>query len=112
VESPDFDPYRKRAPKISELSDTEKNRLISQNPAYGRIVCRCEEVTEGEIVEAIRRGASTIAGVKYRTRAGMGPCQRDFCGTEIAGILARELGVSREEITLKGIGSNLYNCRK
>jgi glycerol-3-phosphate dehydrogenase len=108
VANPAFNPRRKKIPKVSELSDDEKDRLIAQEPRYGRIVCRCEEVSEGEIVDAIGRGARTIAGVKYRTRAGMGRCQRDFCGMHIAEILARELGIPVTDVTLKGPGSEIF----
>lgn len=104
-ENPDFNPKRKDIPDFSELSDEEKNRLIAQDPRYGHVVCRCETVTEGEIVEAIRRGATTVEGVKHRVRAGMGRCQSGFCRPRVISILARELGISEEEVTLKGPGS-------
>jgi glycerol-3-phosphate dehydrogenase len=69
------------------------------------VVCRCEKVTEAEIVEAIRRGATTLDGVKFRTRAGMGRCQANYCGPEVARILARELNQPVEQISKKGPGS-------
>jgi glycerol-3-phosphate dehydrogenase len=97
-----FDPRRKRIPRVSELSDEERKRLIAQDPRYGHIVCRCEEVSEGEIVEAIRRGARTVAGVKYRTRAGMGRCQRGFCGPRVLEILSRELDIPMTTVTQMG----------
>ena len=102
TEKTDFNPYRKRIPKVSELSDEERNKLIAQDPRYGHIVCRCEEVSEGEIVEAIKRGARSVVGVKYRTRAGMGRCQRGFCGPQVVEILARELDIPMTEVTMKG----------
>jgi len=102
VEKTDFNPRRKTIPKVSELPDEERRKLIAQDPRYGHIVCRCEEVSEGEIVEAIRRGARTVAGVKYRTRAGMGRCQRGFCGPRVLEILARELDLPVKEVTQKG----------
>jgi len=98
----DFNPYRKGIPRVSELPDEERQKLIAQDPRYGHIVCRCEEVSEGEIVEAIRRGARTMTGVKYRTRAGMGRCQRGFCGPRVVEILARELNIPRTAVTYKG----------
>jgi len=98
----DFNPHRKRIPKVSELPDEERRKLIAQDPRYGHIVCRCEEVSEGEIVEAIRRGARTVAGVKYRTRAGMGRCQRGFCGPRVLEILARELDIPMRKVTQMG----------
>lgn len=102
VRKPDFNPRRKSIPKINKLSDEERNKLIKQDPRYGHIVCRCEEVSEGEIIEAIRRGARTVTGVKYRTHAGMGRCQRGFCGPRVLEILARELDLPMTEITHDG----------
>jgi glycerol-3-phosphate dehydrogenase len=98
----DFNPYRKRIPWVSELSDEERNSLINQDSRYGHIVCRCEEVSEGEIVEAIKRGARTVAGIKFRTRAGMGRCQGGFCGPRVVEILARELDIPVTQVTQKG----------
>ena len=87
----------------------EQQRMLAQNPAYGQIVCRCEMVTEGEILEAIRRplGAKSLDGVKRRTRAGMGRCQSGFCSPRVMELLARELGVELSEITKSGKGSKL-----
>ncbi|MDO9515241.1 MAG: FAD-dependent oxidoreductase [Syntrophales bacterium] len=101
-ENPQFSPYEKAMPDFSELSDEEKKQLIAQDPRYGHVVCRCETVTEGEIVEAIKRGARTLDGVKFRCRPGMGRCQGGFCGPRVTKILARELGVPEEEVTKKG----------
>ncbi len=83
--------------------------LIRQNPAYGQIICRCETVTEGEIIDAIRRtpGARSLDGVKRRTRAGMGRCQAGFCSPRVMEILARELGVPQSEITKSGGASKI-----
>jgi len=103
----DFNPRRKRIPKASELPEKERSQLIARDPRYGRMVCRCEQVSEGEIIEAIKRGARTVAGVKYRTRAGMGRCQQDYCGTQIVEILASELGISKSRVLFKGAGSEL-----
>ena len=102
----DFNPYRKAIPKFRSLSNEERNRLVAKDPRYGRVICRCETVTEGEVVEAIRRGATTLDGVKFRTRASMGRCQGNFCGPKIADILARELGRPLQAITKKGENSN------
>lgn len=79
----------------SSLSYEAKEKLIETNPLYGRIICRCESISEGEIVEAIHRpcGARTVDGVKRRTRAGSGRCQGGFCGPKVTAILARELGI-------------------
>ena len=105
TEKTDFNPWRKAIPKVTELSDEERNQLTAQDPRYGNIICRCEGISEGEIVESIRRGARTVWGVKYRTRAGMGRCQRNTCGPKIVEILSRELDIPEHEITYKGVGS-------
>ncbi len=76
--------------------------MIAQDPRYGHVVCRCETVTEGEIVEAIRRGATTLDGIKFRTRAGMGRCQSGFCGPRVVDILARELNIEPSQVTKSG----------
>ena len=91
------------------LSREDYNTLIARDPAYGRIICRCEQVTEGEIVDAIHRvpGARSLDGVKRRTRAGMGRCQAGFCSPKVMAILARELGVDEAEITKSGGHSQL-----
>ncbi len=95
---------RKGIPQIAALSSEEQSRLIAENPAYANVICRCEMVTEGEIVDSIRRplGATTLDGVKRRTRAGMGRCQAGFCSPKTVEILSRELNVSPEEITKCG----------
>ena len=87
----------------------EYSRLIQEKPAYGQIICRCESVTEGEIVDAIHRplGARSLDGIKRRIRAGMGRCQAGFCSPKVMDILARELGLSLEEITKSGGKSNI-----
>lgn len=107
--NPSFDPVRHGIRKFRELDNAERARLIAENPAYGRVVCRCETVTEAEIVEAIRRplGATTLDGVKRRTRAGMGRCQSGFCTTRVLEILERELHAPRETLTKFGEGSEL-----
>jgi glycerol-3-phosphate dehydrogenase len=110
----DFNPIRKDIPHINDLSNEERAELIAENPLYGHIVCRCENVSEGEIVEAIRRGATTRDGVKFRTRAGMGRCQGGFCGPRVLKILSRELGIPVTEVTRKGKGSEeaLYEIKE
>ena len=91
---------RKGIPHMAMISDEEKQRLIEENPAYANVVCRCEMITEGEIVAAIHRplGATTVDGIKRRTRAGMGRCQAGFCLPKTIEILARELGRDESEI--------------
>ena len=102
-----FVPFRRPIPRFSSLPYEERCRLVEANPLFGHVVCRCEHVTEGEIVEAIKRGATTMDGVKFRTRAGMGRCQGAFCGPRIMKILARELKTPPENITKKG-GNSKY----
>ena len=105
-ENPDFNPNRTEV-RFSSLSDEERIALVAKDPRYGRVVCRCEEVTEGEIVDSIRRplGARTLDGVKRRCRPGSGRCQGGFCGPRVLEILSRELGVSRESILKDKDGS-------
>lgn len=104
-----FEAKRKGIPQFSKLSNIEREKLIDQNPLYGKIVCRCEVVTEGEIVNAIRRplGAKDLDGVKRRTRAGMGRCQAGFCTPRIMEILARELNCDMQDVTKRGGCSNI-----
>ena len=103
----DYDPTRKPAHYFHELSMEKKNELIKKDPRYGRIVCRCEGITEGEIVEAIHTNpkATDVDGVKRRTRSGMGRCQGGFCSPTVVEILARENGVGFTDVTKFGKGS-------
>ena len=98
---------RKGIPSMALASPVEKRKLIAENPLYANVVCRCETVTEGEIVDSINRplGATTLDGVKRRTRAGMGRCQAGFCSPKTVEILARELGRDIAEITKNDPGS-------
>ena len=109
VKKENFVSRRKGIPCFAKMSDSEREELIRQNPLYGKIVCRCENVTEGEIVDSIRRplGATDLDGVKRRTRAGMGRCQMGFCTPRIMEILSRELGKDMTEITKFGGKSNV-----
>ncbi len=97
----DFNPIRKKPIRFMELSDEEKNLLIKKDPRYGNIICRCENITEGEIVDAIHRkaGATTVDGIKKRVRPGSGRCQGGFCLPRVMDILAREQNISMENIT-------------
>ena len=108
-EKENFIARRKGIVHMEDLSIEEKNEMIRKNPQYGNIVCRCEMVTEGEIVDAINRpiGARSLDGVKRRTRQGMGRCQAGFCTPRTMEILSRELGIPMTEITKKGEGSNM-----
>ena len=108
-EKKDFISTRKGIPNMAEASPEERQELICQNPAFANVICRCELVTEGEILEAIHRplGAKTLDGVKRRTRAGMGRCQAGFCSPKVAEILARELQKDLGEISKSGGASTL-----
>ncbi|PIV20356.1 MAG: FAD/NAD(P)-binding oxidoreductase [Deltaproteobacteria bacterium CG03_land_8_20_14_0_80_45_14] len=105
--NPGFSPFRKAPPVFNKLSEEEQMELVTKDPGYGHVVCRCETVTEGEIVEALRHGATTLDGIKFRTRAGMGRCQGGFCTPRVVKILARELGIPEEKITKKGRESRI-----
>ena len=87
----------------------EKNEMIKKDRRYGRIICRCEQITEGEIVRAVTENppARDIDGVKRRTRAGMGRCQGGFCQPQVLEIIARERGISVQEVTKSGKNSYL-----
>ena len=106
---PDWNPIRKAKPVFRNLSREEQDRLIQENPAYGRVICRCETITEGEILDAIHSPVppTSVDGVKRRTRAGMGRCQGGFCQPRVLEILAREQNREFTDITLKGRGSNI-----
>lgn len=105
---PDFNP-RRPLTRLRMLDREARACLIDQDRAYANIVCRCETVSEAEIRAAIRRGATTLDGVKLRTRAGMGRCQGGFCTARTIRILSEEMGLTPEEITKKGQGSFLLN---
>ena len=108
-EKADYDDTREAPVRFRHMTDEERAELIKKNPAYGRIICRCETITEGEIIDAIKApaGARDVDGVKRRTRAGMGRCQGGFCGSKVVEILARELGCEINEITKFGGNSNI-----
>lgn len=93
----------------ADLPIEERNELIQEKPAYGNMICRCEMITEGEIIDAVNRplGAKSLDGVKRRTRAGMGRCQAGFCSPKVMEIIARERGVAVSEITKSGGKSKL-----
>ena len=99
-----------KKPAFNRMTTSEKQKMIEKNRLYGRVICRCETVTEGEIVDAIRQpvGARTVDGVKRRTRAGMGRCQGGFCGPRVTQILARELGIPVESVLKERQGSELF----
>ena len=103
-EKENFVEERKGIVRFLDLPKEEQNRLLQENQAYGQIVCRCEQITEGEILDAIHRplGATTLDGVKRRTRAGMGRCQAGFCTPKVMEILARELHLELKDIRKNG----------
>lgn len=105
----DFCAQRTPETFFRDMTDEEKNALVARDPAYGRIVCRCEQITEGEIVRAIRTNppARNIDAVKRRTRAGMGRCQGGFCQPHVAELLAREWGIPFTEVTKSGKNSGI-----
>jgi glycerol-3-phosphate dehydrogenase len=111
AEKSNFNPYRKAMKRIRDSSLREMSELVYRDSRYGHTVCRCEKVSEAEIVEAVRRGGTTLDGIKFRSRAGMGRCQSNFCGPELAAIVARELRQPYEEVTKKGPGS-VYVVKK
>lgn len=108
-EKPSADLTRERSAVMEELSAEERSELIKKEPMYGRIICRCEQISEGEIVACIRRtcGARTVKGVKKRVRPGMGRCQGGFCEPRVVEILARELGCDPTEIVLDSVKSKI-----
>ena len=94
---------------FAHMTDEEKNVRIQQEPAFGRIVCRCEEITEGEILLALRQNpkALDMDGVKRRTRSGMGRCQGGFCGPYVMQLIAKEQNVPMEDVTKFGGNSRM-----
>ena len=103
-EKSDFDPIREPKHHFREASVEEKNEIIKRDASYGRIICRCEGVSEGEIIDAIRSNppAQDIDGVKRRTRSGMGRCQGGFCGPYVMELIAKEKGMAFEKVTKSG----------
>jgi glycerol-3-phosphate dehydrogenase len=107
----DFKETRKGITDPRKMTFAERAQLIEEDPRYGTIICRCEGVSEGEIVDAVNRtlGAVSLDGIKRRVRAGMGRCQAGFCAPKTMEILARETGRTIEEICKNRPGSNLLN---
>lgn len=105
----EFNPIRRKVYRLKEMSLEDKNKLISENPQFGHIVCRCEKISEGEIVDCIHRncGATTVKGVKKRCRPGFGKCQGAMCEASVIKILARELKKDESEILYSENDSNI-----
>ena len=93
--------------RFKEMSHEQRKEYIEKHPEYGRIICRCETISEGEILDAIRRSPKPVSldGIKRRCNSGMGRCQSGFCGPRVQEILANELGVSHLDIVLDKNGS-------
>ncbi len=102
VEKPDYDPYLDETVKLREMDHSSADQLFQKDPRYGNIICRCENVSEAEIVHAIHQGHTTLDGIKFYTRAQMGRCQGGFCSYKIIKIIHRETGLPFEKITKRG----------
>jgi len=106
--------YKRRRPTVSLrlMSSADRAKLVAEDPSFGNIVCRCEQITEGEILDVIRRpvGARTVKGVKKRARPGMGRCQGGFCEPRVIEILARELGIPKTDVRYDSPASLLLLC--
>ena len=104
-----FNPRRVKNKPFMEMSSMEQIEILNKDGRYKTIICRCENITEGEIVNAINRhcGAKTVDGVKRRVRPGMGRCQGGFCGPKVVEILARELNITPEEVLKDYENSNM-----
>jgi len=108
-----YNQYRRKVIRLHELSKKDKNDLVKKDKRFGKIVCRCEQITEGEIIDSINRncGATTIVGVKNRVRPGAGRCQGGFCQSEVLKILANERKIAKTEIDYNKKGSNILKFR-
>jgi glycerol-3-phosphate dehydrogenase len=111
TEKPGWDPYVEDRPCAREASYEELDALIAKDPAWGNIVCRCENVSEAEIVQAVKLGHTTLDGVKYFTRAQMGRCQGGFCTYKIIKIIMRESGLGWDEVTKHGGKSRVLEAQ-
>jgi glycerol-3-phosphate dehydrogenase len=109
AEKTDWTPGIPRTERTRDHAPWELDRLVAQDPAYAHMVCRCEGVSEAEVVEAIRKGHTTLDGIKYYTRAGMGRCQGGFCTYRIMQLISRETGLPLDRITKHGPGSELVS---
>jgi glycerol-3-phosphate dehydrogenase len=110
TEKQNWDPFVEERPLARELDFNELDSLIAKNPAWGNLVCRCENVSEAEIVQAVKLGHTTLDGIKYFTRAQMGRCQGGFCTYKIIQIIMKETGLSWNEITKHGENSRVFEA--
>ena len=113
TEDPSFDPNYQGPPKFRHMSHEEQAELVEEDDDYGQIICRCETVTKGEILDAIREpvGARTVNAVKRRVRPGSGRCQGGFCEPKVVNLLAQELGIPENEVVLESEESKLLRQR-
>ena len=107
----DYIKTRKRIPLIKDLNDEDKEKLIKSDPSYGKICCRCEEISLGSVKEAIRRcfDVPTVDAIKKRVRVGMGKCQGGFCKPEVMMEIAKSENIDLKEVIIKGEVSNLLD---
>lgn len=107
--NPDFNPERKNTHAFGRMTAEEKDEYIKKHPEFGRIVCRCEGISEGEIKEALMLNPKPcdLDGIKRRVRAGMGRCQGGFCSPYVMRIISEQKSIPMEKITKKGEGSEL-----
>ncbi len=107
----DFNPFRRKVERFRDMTSEEQRCAIRRNPQYANVICRCENVTEAEVRDCIRRtiGARTIDGVKRRTRAGMGRCQGAGCQAKVAAIIADELGIRPDQVLKNGLDASITN---
>ena len=106
-ENASYTPIRRAIPRFAEMDDAQREAIIAQNPLYARVICRCCTVTQGEIVEAIHRGARDVDAVKRRTMAGMGRCQGGFCAPRVMELLEKEAGIAPDALTKFGGSSHM-----
>lgn len=106
----DFNPYRRKQYRVNKMSPEERNKLIKRDNTFGKIICRCEQITLGEVIDCIHRscGATTVKGVKKRCRPGFGKCQGGFCESLVIDILSKELGKSPLDIDMSNKGSYIF----
>ena len=108
--NPRFDPTRRGIRPVRAMDEARRAAAVARDPDYGEIVCHCRQVSRGEIKEAIRRGATTLDGVKRRTGAGMGRCQGARCLLPVLETLAAETGIKIGDVTKDGAGSDLVTA--
>ena len=113
TEKADFDPIRPKPVLLKDMSLEERAAFIEKNPEFGQIICRCETISKGEILAAMRRPipALDLDAIKRRTRSGMGRCQGGFCGPSVVELLKEEMGIDPLEVTKRGGGSKILMGR-